>query len=429
MISQKDRERLRAMAAEYAEMVTGDEMNERREIWRRTNRLEERTVPFQIEDNGTFFSDLMPPLECEGEYERHVEGELLRALTNYRLIDDDRVYPRYCCVNWIVHRPSICPELEIERAAGPGGRKLGYKTNKPLADLEKGLEKLQRGKFVVDRKETQRRLELMESTLGDLLPVKLTCRSTYSSGTGMAGKAVTMMGMDNFYMAMIDEPENVHRFFDFVATECSEFLNFLEAEQLIEPNHEEFCVGSGSCGYTDELPRRTINGGEKLLPSDCWGFIEAQEAAGISPEMYTEFIFPYQQRLAERYGLVYYGCCEPVHQLWPTIKQFTNLRKITVSPWCDQQVIAEGVGKNVVLSRKPHPLKLCDETFESDVFEAHIRETLDIAKDNFVELIFRDTCTLKGSMKDRLDEACRIIRRLIGRERSVPTQKVAATAV
>jgi hypothetical protein len=60
-------------------------------------------------------------------------------------------------------------------------------------------------------------------------------------------------------------------------------------------------------------------------------------------------------------------------------------------------------------------MKLCGKTFKPDEFEAHVRETLDIARDNFVELIFRDTCTLSGAMKDRVAEACKIIRRLIGR--------------
>ncbi len=129
--------------------------------------------------------------------------------------------------------------------------------------------------------------------------------------------------------------------------------------------------------------------------------------------MYGEFIHPYQRRTSDRYGLLYYGCCEPVHAIWPVIKGFRNLRKVTVSPWCDQESIAASVGKSVVLSRKPHPMKLCGETFNPSEFEAHIRQTLDIAKGNFVELIFRDTCTLSGAMKDRVAEACKIIRRLI----------------
>jgi len=415
MTTPKDRERLRKLAAEYAEIARSDVMNARRQIWRRSNRIEERTVPFQIEDNGTFFADLTPKPQCEGAFERGLEQQMFRTITNYRLMDDDRVFPPYCEIGWAIGRPSLCPELKITRAPDATGRELGYKTNTPLADLGHSLHKLRRGEFTVNRAETLRRVEAANQAFGDLLPVKIVSHHTLSAGTGMAGKAVTLIGMDNLYMAMLDQPENVHRFFDFVATEGAEFLDWLEAEGLITLNNGEFCVGSGSCGYTDELPRRRIADGEKVLPEDCWGFQEAQEAIGLSPRMYAEFIHPYQRRVSDRYGLVYYGCCEPVHHFWPTLKQFKNLRKVTVSPWCNQESIAASVGKSCVLSRKPHPLKLCGETFNPEEFAAHIRETLDIARDNFVEVIFRDTCPLNGSMKDRVSEACKIVRRLIGR--------------
>ena len=71
------------------------------------------------------------------------------------------------------------------------------------------------------------------------------------------------------------------------------------------------------------------------------------------------------------------------------------------------------MGREVVLSRKPHPLQLCGETFDPAGFEAYNKETLDIARDNFVELIFRDTCPLTGAMHDRVSDACRIIKRLV----------------
>ena len=77
--------------------------------------------------------------------------------------------------------------------------------------------------------------------------------------------------------------------------------------------------------------------------------------------------------------------------------------------------MAKAVGRRVVLSRKPHPMKLTGERFHAAEFTEHIRETLDIAQNNFVELIFRDTCALNGGMKDRIAEACRIVHELIGR--------------
>ena len=422
MTTPTDLSRLRALATEYAEITNSPVMAERREIWRRTNMLQERTVPFQIEDNGTFFEDVMPPLQCEGGDERGFEYQLLRGITNYRLIPDDRVFPPYHSVGWAIGRTFVCPELTIRRAPDKTGRELGYETNEPMADLAHSLHKLVPTEFSVNREDTFRRLELAATAFGDILPSRIVGYDVTYAGTGLAHKPVVLMGMDNFYMAMIDQPENVHAFFQFLVDDAYRFVDWLEAEGLITLNNCEYDVGSGSCGLTDELPRRTIaQGDDPLAPedhalgTDCWGWIEAQEAIGLSPKHYAEFIYPYQKMMADRLGLVYYGCCEPVHAFWDTIKGMGNVRKVTVSPWCDQEIIAAKVGRDVVLSRKPHPLQLCGETFDAAGFAAYNKETLDIARDNFVELIFRDTCTLSGAMTERVQEACGIIKRLIGR--------------
>lgn len=416
-MTSKDRRRLRELAEEYAAIVHSREMDDRRERWRRNNRLIERTVPFQIEDNGTFFRDLTPPLQCEEDMARSFEAQMLRAITNFRLIDDDRIYPRRFQVAWSVGRTPVCPELQYRRRPDATGRELGYETNTPLADLANSFHKLKPVEFRVDRAGTMRRLEIAQEIFGDILEVELSGRQVAFAGTGIAQQAVLLIGMDDFYIAMLDQPENVHRFFGFITDQMVRYVDWLEEQGLITLDRGEFDVGSGSCAYSDELPRRQIGPQDKVLASDCWGFIEAQEAVGISPDMYAEFIFPYQKRLADRFGLINYGCCEPTHALWPTLQGFHNLRKITVSPWCDVERISEAAGRTVVLSRKPHPLKLCGSTFDPQDFETHLRETLAITRDNFIELIFRDTCPLDGNMRERVAQACQILRRVVERER------------
>jgi hypothetical protein len=413
MTTPTDRNRVRTLAAEYAEIFSSDDMASRREKWRLSNRLLERTVPFHIEDNGSFFADLTPQPQCEGEFERDCEAHFMRCITNYRLIPDDRVFPARFWVHWHIGRTSACPELQYHRVPDSTGRNLGYETNKPLADLGPGLAKLRQTEFSVDREATLRAAAQAEELFGDILPVEIVGGyQPMVAGTDMAGQAVHLMGMDTFYMNMLDQPDNVHAFF--LADDAERYANWLEDEGLVTPNAREIDCGSGSCVYSDELPRREIPPGENVLFSDIWGFIEAQEAIGLSPDMYAEFIHPYQRRVGDRYGLINYGCCEPVHHFWPTLKQFHNLRKVTVSPWCDVASISASAGKNVVLSRKPHPMKLCGEHFDPDDFEATIRESLNLTRDNFVEIIFRDTVPLNGSMQGRLVEACGIMRRLIG---------------
>ena len=414
-IEGNDRNRLRTLAGKCAEILNSNEMRERRERWRKSNRLIERTVPFVIEDNGTFFADLTPPQECQGELAREFEAQMLRVIANFELIDDDRIFPPFLPIEWMITRPELCPELQITRVPDATGRSLGFETNTPLADLESGLSKLKRGEFKVNREKTLLKLAEAKAAFGDLLPAQIVNSQVTGAPAGMSYRAVMWMGMDNFYMAMADQPENVHRLFEFISTEAQEFLDWMIKEDLVRPNGGEFWCGSGSIAYSDELPRRPLDDKGPWLPEDCWGFAEAQEAVGISNEMFAEFIFPYMERVAKRYGIVYYGCCEPVHGLWGTVSKLKNLRKTTVSPWCDQRIIAEAVGKNYVLSRKPHPMQLCSETFDPNSFRGHIKETLDITKDNFVELIFRDTCTLNGAMKNRVAQACGIVKNLTGR--------------
>ncbi len=388
MTTTNDRNRLRRLAGEYAEIFGSDEMHRQREVWRLSNRLEERTVPFQIEDNGSFFADLTPPCECEGEMERGFEAQLLRAITNYRLIDDDRIFPNFFQVQWHAGKSVICPELQYKRVPDSTGRDLGYETNTPLADLANSLHKLKPYTFSVDREGTYRTVEAAEAIFGDVLPVQIIGRQVCFAGTSLAGTAVLLMGMDTFYMAMMDQPENVHYFFDFLATQNELYMQWLEDEELITTYNHEFDCGTGSCVHTDELPCREIGPDDKVGPQDCWGFVEAQEAIGISPATYAEFIYPYQRRIGDRFGLLVYGCCEPVHSIWSSLSEFTNLRKLAVSPWCDQEAISEAVGKRMVLCRKPHPLKLCGTIFETQELEDHLQETLSITADNFVEIVY-----------------------------------------
>jgi len=43
-----------------------------------------------------------------------------------------------------------------------------------------------------------------------------------------------------------------------------------------------------------------------------------------------------------------------------------------------------------------------------------------MTRENFLELIFRDTVPLNGEMRERVVEACGIVRRLIDEQRSDP---------
>ena len=147
--------------------------------------------------------------------------------------------------------------------------------------------------------------------------------------------------------------------------------------------------GSGCC--TDDLPSGGISG-----PGDVWGFMDSQETVSISPDMYGEFIFPYYKKIAQTFGLLSYGCCEPVSAVWDDIKTMENLCKVSISPWCDEEFMGRQLrGKNIVYLRKPSPNYLgVGDVMDEEALREHIRKTLQAAAGCELEITQRDVYTI-----------------------------------
>ena len=100
--------------------------------------------------------------------------------------------------------------------------------------------------------------------------------------------------------------------------------------------------------------------------------------------------------IISRFGLSYYGCCEPVHNRWHVIKQIPNLRRVSVSPWCDEAQMAEGLGDDVIYCRKPNPAMISTGHFDEDAIRADVRTTLRKAEGCAVEFAMKDVHTLNN---------------------------------
>ncbi|MEI7837755.1 MAG: hypothetical protein WCK05_15250, partial [Planctomycetota bacterium] len=94
-------------------------------------------------------------------------------------------------------------------------------------------------------------------------------------------------------------------------------------------------------------------------------------------------------------GLNCYGCCEGVHQRWNYIKRIPNLRRVSVAPWADQEMMAGYMGHTCIFSRKPNPAMIC-ASFNEDHIRADIRTTLAIAGKLPLELVMKDTHTVQN---------------------------------
>ena len=382
---------LRELAKRQLEISQVPVNQERRRLWYKHNALQGER-PIVLAEAGIVFNELVPAssLSCQEEWARGLERTLRSTIFQYEHIQDDAVVEPYIKCNWHVNVSNY--GIPIQRVHGDiGGERGSYRWDAPIKDLLVDFEKLHPRTYSVDREGTLAWKAHLEQVFEGILEVRL--RGGFWWTVGMTWTAIDHIGLENLMLFMYDDPEGLHRLMAFFRDDHIAFAEWLEKEGLLTPNNENDYIGSGSRGYTTELPQ-TNDGIVRL--KDLWVLSESQETVGISPEMYAEFVFPYQRAVIEKFGLSYYGCCEPVHERWECLQQVPNLRSVSVSPWCDQEFIAEAMGRNYVFSRKPNPTLISTERFDEDAIRKDLRYTLDVAKNCEVELIMKDVHTLAG---------------------------------
>ena len=92
----------------------------------------------------------------------------------------------------------------------------------------------------------------------------------------------------------------------------------------------------------------------------------AQMFSTVSPGMFKEFEVDYASRICERFGLVYYGCCDPLDGKMAEVRMIPNVRKVSMSPWVNEERGAAEIGRDFVYSRKPSPRLLATDRFDPE---------------------------------------------------------------
>jgi len=392
-VTPEDRRILRELAKQQLEAAHDPIMEERRRLWYRHNALQGERPMVLIELGGVWEEILSPAdLRCQEEWARSLELGMRLALYQYAHVPDDSVVDPFVRCNWFVHQGDYGVAAQFVRGEDIQGRQLGYRWDHPIKDLERDFEKLRPRTFSVDREGTLAWKAHLEEVFDGILPVVI--RGGFWWTVGMTWPAVNLIGLENLMLYMHDQPAALHRLMAFLRDDHLAFAEWLEREGLLTLNNENDYIGSGSRGFTHELPQPDRREGDPVRLKDLWVLSESQETVGISPAMFAEFIFPYQQAVAERFGLCYYGCCEPVHSRWESLRKLRNLRSVSISPWCDQELMAEMLGGRYVFSRKPAPSLISTGHWDEDAIRADLRRTLRAARGCSVELVMKDVHTV-----------------------------------
>jgi len=400
-VAKKERGYLRELAKRQAEYAALPVMDERRKMWYALNDAAPGARPPFIVETWTFDRDFMPEsiFRCESEAGRTVEEQLLRNIRNHELIDDDKVMPDAFFVDWFTEIDEFGVEIPTETLKDSEGVETGFRYIHPIKDIRRDLDLLKPARCSVDREGTLQWKAHLEEIFDGVLDVELCGRLSW--GTMLTNRVVALMGMEAFFMAMYDAPDELHRLMAFLRDNALAQMRWAEEEGLLVVNNGNQASFGSSYNFTTRLPAPGYDGGPARM-CDMWGTANSQETVGVSPAMFNEFCFPYYRDVCEPMGLLYYGCCEPADPFWDDIRRLPHLKKVSISRWCDENFMGEALrGSEIVYSRKPHPNFLSvDETLDEAAWAAHIRQTLEAARGCFIEFIVRDVYTVHGNLEN-----------------------------
>jgi len=400
-VSTRDRSIIRDLARRVAEIAALPEQAEKARLWTACNDLKpERAMvfvdQFSLKElaNATWLK-----LECEDESLRGggfttsndgIERALRIKILRHEHIPDD--FPILNTFNVGVHISKAgYDDYGIKLLATESNQNEGAYKIEPVIQSEKDIEKLHFRPIRVDHESTDHAVERANELLGDILKVRKVGKTLWRYG--LTRVLIHMRGLNNMMLDMYDKPELIHRLMTFLLNDKMREIDLFEQENAVSLNNtEDNITGSGGLSPTADIPGKDFDGTPRVKHCICWG--ESQETIGVGPAQFDEFVLQYQLPLMNRFGLVDYGCCEPLdYKLDLLIKKIPKLRWVAVSPWADREICAERIGNKYVYVYKPNPSHICLPKPNWEAAEQDIRKTLEIARGCAVHIVMKDIKT------------------------------------
>ncbi len=378
---------LQSLAEEVATLAAMPAMQEKRELWRRHNRLEKtRPVIFCDPENGWNEIITERQLQCKTKIARRWEMNLRKEIFWGREMGDDRPVEPCFSVPYTTSVDDWGLPITFHKAEQMGS----FVWDSPIKDYATDLPRIHPLTFEIDWNVSKACFDLASEIFRGTLAVRQ--KGTWWWSLGVTYPAILLRGMQNMFTDFRDYPDEINRLFSVILQGHMCKLDYLEANNLLSLNNDGTYIGSGGYGYTDELPPAAFNG--KVRCADMWGFTESQESVGVSPKMYEEFIFPYEKPIMDRFGLTCYGCCEPLHTRWNVVKNHHNLRRVSCSAWANLAKMAGYLQDDFILSLKPNPAALAVPSPDWNGIRSYLRSAIDIARGCCLEIIMKDNHTL-----------------------------------
>jgi len=410
-VASEQRDLIRRLAGEWADIAGRPEQQEKIKGWKSLNSLRpQRPMLWIMEIPWGEFENQVDELrpQCEERSLRALEQALRRKVFTARHLACDEVVDGSWWFPLDIDGTGYGVEVrEQQLPSGASGIRSHH--YEPIIKDFPDIEKIQMPRVRHNEAGTWARQEFLEGVFGDILPVRAYGpRRHWFAGWD---QLVRWTGVTEALTDLMDRPEFAHALMRRLTDAALLCLTQYEELGLLGYPHPVDHVGQGGAGFTDELPQPGYDP-KRICLMDLWGGATAQIFGEVSPAMHEEFALQYEIEVMRRFGLNYYGCCEPLHNKMDLMAKVPRLRKISISPWCDvAKATAQAQGR-YVFSHKPNPACFAGDRFDLARAEQDIRSRLEQSGDMPCEIIMKDISTVRGDVQ-RLIDWCRMAYRVV----------------
>lgn len=394
-LAQKDKDVLRSLGEKIA-LISSDPINAKRaKLWTALN--DKKAVRPMVWINEVPWHEMNVndelTIRCENTWAQELERDLRRTIYQWEHFPGDMVVSPYIECPKIVHSTDfgIVEQVDVLKT-DEENEIVSRHFIKQISDFE-DLEKIKLPKLTYLDKATRYAYDAMTDVFGSILPVRVTGQKHiwYTPWDYL----IRWWGVQDAMMDLVMQPELVHAAYEKMVQAWMVELNQFEEQNLLELDCGNVRIGSGGYGYVSDLPGQDFVP-EKVTAKNMWGCANAQIFSSVSPEMHWEFAVEHDMKWLNRFGLTYYGCCEPLDNKAEVLARIPNLRKVSVSPWCNTEKAVQNLGERYVLSRKPNPAVFVSGQLDATEVRRQLTDFMDCTEGKCsVEIIMKDISTVK----------------------------------
>lgn len=391
-ISIHDRDVLRHLGEQLALISQLPIQAEKIALWKASNGLKPVRPMVMIDQMPWHELDVNGELklQCEDGFCREMETQLRRTLYRWNHMPADFVFERRVVVPKVIHNTGYGIQVTQDIAVlDPKNDVVGH-IFKDNVRTEADIDKIRVPEVSLDVSATAQREQIARSIFDGILDVQMQGMEFWISAWDIIA---CWRGPEAMLWDLTDRPDFMHKLVGRLMECATAMLDDIEAKGLLACNQSWIhCTGA----FTDELPKAGFDPARPRA-RDVWTMTMAQIFSSVSPQMHEEFEINYIIPWCGRFGMVYYGCCEPLDDRLHIIRKLPNVRKVSMSPWVNLQRGAAAIGPDYVFSRKPSPATLATDRFHPEIVQDDIAATIAACKQHGcpLELILKDISTVR----------------------------------